>query len=125
MTTREPKVPLEELDPASRDPAYWHRFHRTVMQAVGPALARRREARVSLEGVLLSWSRLLVPAAAAVAAILLVGEAETGETVVLIGVEEILTADWAEDEVEPLPDYFYLEEGVEGGEAALLAGTAF
>jgi hypothetical protein len=127
MTHIEPKLPLDELDPGSRDPRYWDRFHRTVMSAAAPGLAQRAARGPSLEDVLLSWSRLLVPtavAAAALAGLFLVSEPGTGEPIVLAGVEEMLTTGGVDDEVELLPD-FLLDETVDDLDAAMFAATAF
>ena len=86
---------LSALDPAGSDPAYWFRFHRTVMSAAREELARRRMvAGVTVDEVLLSWGRTLVPAtmlAAALAGFLLLqGARATGPADPLLGVEEML-----------------------------------
>lgn len=55
---------LALLDPGRADPGYWRRVQRRVVAAAGFELARRRvRARVSVEEVVLSWWRALVPAA--------------------------------------------------------------
>ena len=57
---------LTALDPAAREPRYWFEFHRGVMQSAGAELARRRRlAEVTVSDIVFSWSRALVPAAAA------------------------------------------------------------
>jgi hypothetical protein len=59
---------LTSLDPADRDPRYWFEFHRGVMLSSGAELARRRRlAEVTVSDVVFSWSRGLIPAAAAAA----------------------------------------------------------
>ena len=75
-SSREPRVSLEVVDPVSRWPGYWERFHAAVMERAAFELARRRElARESVAAVLSGWSRSLIPvaAAAAVVAAFLVG----------------------------------------------------
>ena len=55
---------LAALDPDRADPGYWYRFHRWVVAAAAPELARRRRAAGATVGdVILSWRRTLVPAA--------------------------------------------------------------
>jgi hypothetical protein len=72
-TNRVEEIPVTELavfDPAETDGLYWKRFHRTVMERAGAELARRREAvSLTLSGALTGWARLVVPAAAAAAAL--------------------------------------------------------
>jgi len=59
-----------ELDPARSDPGYWAHFQDRVMARALPELARRRrQAHLSVVDVVHSWSRLLVPAAVAAAAV--------------------------------------------------------
>jgi hypothetical protein len=85
-------VPLGELDPGSRDAGYWNAFHDAVLRAAAPELARRRAVPLTVSGVLLSWSRLVVPAAAVAAAaagLFLLPEPEP-EAVAMYGVEDIL-----------------------------------
>lgn len=53
---------LRELDPARTDAGYWHRLHMRIVAAAAPELARRR-ARGSVPGLVLEWSRAVVPAA--------------------------------------------------------------
>jgi hypothetical protein len=93
MNDIERYVPLGELDPASRSPKYWDRFHDDVLRAAGPELARRRTLPLTVSGILHSWSRLLVPGAAvaaAVAGLLLVPSGEADENGILFGIEDIL-----------------------------------
>jgi hypothetical protein len=83
---------LASLDPAVRDPRYWFEFHRGVMLQAGGELARRRRlAEVTVSDVVFSWSRALVPAAAAasLAAFLMLRPAVV-ETPAPIRLEEIL-----------------------------------
>ena len=59
---------LGTLDPERRDPGYWGRFHRWVVNSAVTELARRRRAaEATVTGVMLSWWRTLVPVAAAAA----------------------------------------------------------
>ena len=60
----EHRVPLESLDPGSRDDTYWPRFYRSVMAAAAGELARRRvQYELTISGVVWSWARAVVPAA--------------------------------------------------------------
>jgi hypothetical protein len=126
MREIEPKVPIDALDPARREPGYWVRFHRSVMKAAGPELARRASAGVpSLEDLLASWSRLFAPGAVAVAALaglLLVADTDRVLPLPMAGVEELLTPEWAEGDPEPLPAFFFQEEDFD---AVLLAANPF
>lgn len=83
---------LRALDPSSRDPGFWLRFHALVMQGAGPELARRRlMADLTVGDVLAGWARALVPTAvlaAAVAALVLMREAPPAP----VTVEDLLTA---------------------------------
>lgn len=93
MSDIEPRLPLGSLDPASGDTRYWERFHDRVMKAAGAELARRRALPLTVSGVLLSWSRLLVPGAAAaavVAGLFLIPPVDQEEFTPLFGVEDIL-----------------------------------
>jgi hypothetical protein len=70
MNDIEPRLDLTLLDPGERDPDYWDRFQRAVVQKAMPALARRgKRVRLTVGGVLTSWSRLIVPGAVAAAAV--------------------------------------------------------
>lgn len=127
MNDIEPRVPLDALDPGTREPGYWVRFHRSVMKAAGPELARRAASRVpGLEDLVASWSRLFAPGAVAVAALaglLLVADTD-GELPVIpmVGVEELLAPEWAEGDPEPLPASFFQEDDFD---AVLLAANPF
>ena len=71
--------PLKALDPERDEPGYWARLHRRIMAAAAPELARRRALRdVTLDEVISSWARTVVPTAllaAALAGLLLVQDA--------------------------------------------------
>src|SRR5687767_7441968 len=61
---------LATLDPDRRDPGYWHRLQRWVVNSAGPELARRRRtANATVAEVVLSWWRTVVPTAAVAAAL--------------------------------------------------------
>lgn len=128
MRDIEPRVPLGALDPESRDPGYWTRFHRNVMRAAAPRLARRAASAPSFEDLLLSWGRLFVPAsvaAAAVAGLMILGDGLAGgpeAPIAMVGVEEMITPEWADEEVEPLPTPFFRGEDMD---AVLFAANPF
>ena len=87
---------LEYLDPARQDPAYWVRFRGWVMSSAGGELARRRlMAKLTIEDVVSSWARAVLPtamlAAAVAGLVLLRGPAL--EDPVLLGIEELLLTD--------------------------------
>ncbi len=107
MNDIEPGVELRSLDPGQDDPGYWHRFHSEVMAAAEMELARRRVASLSVSGVLLSWSRAVVPAAAVaalVAGVLLLPPAPVPEAAASLGlgVEEILREEAVRAELAPV-----------------------
>lgn len=96
---------LARLDPAASRPRYWQEFHANVLDAVRFELARRRrQADLTVAGIVTSWARTVVPsavvAAAAAAVILLVIPAPPNTPVVDVGVEELLSAG-LEDEAIP------------------------
>lgn len=104
----DPKVvsALSGIDPASRDPGYWLRFHGSVLRRAAPELARRRlMADVSIVDVMAAWARTLVPVAAlaaALAAITLFRGIPSGASdQAAVGVEELLVAGF-EDETIPV-----------------------
>ena len=95
---REPRVSLEVVDPGSRWPGYWERFHAAVMERAVFELAKRRElARESVAAVLSGWSRSLIPvaAAAAVVAAFLVGSEvrHAAETLPPLALEDVLASE--------------------------------
>lgn len=71
--------PLRALDPERIEPGYWARFQRRILEAAAPELARRRSLRdVTLDEVMFSWARTVVPTAllaAAVAGLVLLQDA--------------------------------------------------
>lgn len=108
MEMDEPRVALDSLDPAARDPRYWDRFQTSVMLAAAPEL-RRRRARgevVTVTDVVLSWGRMLVPTAlvAAMTAGLLITPRSPEPEV--LGLEETLQA--LVD--EPVPELLHFDE---------------
>jgi len=96
MSDLEKRVPLEILDPGSRDPGFWLRFHGRVMNGAKSELARRRMAGdLGVVDVLFAWRRALVPLAllaAAMAGVLLLGH-EPQPPVQLVALEEVLAED--------------------------------
>ena len=114
MSEVEPGVQLEILDPGCRDPGYWPWFQSRVMEAARPHLAYRRRNQVTMESVMLSWSRLILPvtvAAAAVAAAVLVRESRLPESEDIAGVEEVLG--FPADGEEPIPSFLHSDEAVD------------
>ena len=92
-------VELEEqlrvLDPSQDDPSYWFRFRGWVMKEAAGELARRRmSVDLTVEDLLESWSRTVIPVAmaAAIAAIALIRSSpdEAPELFMAVGVEELL-----------------------------------
>lgn len=101
---------LSRLDPGRGDATYWMRFHRSVVvSAVFELARRRREAELTVVGVVSSWSRALLPlalAAAAAAGIMLaqpdVQLAETHllvEEVLSMGLDDPIPASGDEEEI--------------------------
>ena len=92
-------VELEEqlrvLDPSQDDPSYWFRFRGWVMkEAEGELVRRRMSVDLTVEDLLESWSRTVIPVAmaAAIAAIALIRSSpdEAPELFMAVGVEELL-----------------------------------
>ena len=94
---------LSALDPGHGDAAYWVKFHGSAMEKGRFELARRRrEADLSVTGLVSSWSRALVPAALAAAAAAGLVLAETSAPTATeydLLVEDVLTMGMA----EPIP----------------------
>ena len=93
---------LQALDPASDDPNYWLRFRSWVMTEAASELARRRlVVELTVEDVLASWSRAVLPVAmaAAVAAIAFMRTLEVDQPPVAtaVGVEELLVVEVPEE----------------------------
>ena len=90
---------LEALDPAQDDPNYWLRFRGSVLERATLELARRRMvARLTVQDVMSSWSKTLVPTAlmaAAVAALTLFPgeEPALAEALTVDELEELLVAE--------------------------------
>ena len=113
MKEPDAKVRLDVLDPAADDPGYWLRFQRTIVHRARPTMAdRRNRSHVTLEGVLFTWGRLILPlaaVAAGVAAVLLARAAPPSERVDVAGVEDVL--EWPTG-TEPLPAFLHGGEDV-------------
>lgn len=61
---------LKALDPATGDPNYWMRFRSEVVEKAALQLARRRrEAQLTIQDVMSSWSRTVMPTALFAAAL--------------------------------------------------------
>lgn len=85
---------LSQVDPGRRDAAYWMRFHRSVLHSARFELARRRrDAELTVVGVVSSWSRALLPVAmaAAVAAGLMLARSEVPVAETHILMDEVLS----------------------------------
>ena len=86
---------LRVLDPSQDDTGYWFRFRGWVMKEAAAELARRRLAvDLTVEDLLESWSRTVIPVAmaAAIAAIALMRNSPNDDPKVFlaVGVEELL-----------------------------------
>ena len=86
---------LRVLDPSQDDPSYWFRFRGWVMKEAEGELARRRmSVDLTVEDLLESWSRTVIPVAmaAAIAAIALIRSSpdDAPELFMAVGVEELL-----------------------------------
>jgi len=97
---------LQALDPASDDPAYWLRFRSWVMSEAASELTRRRMVvKLTIEDVLVSWSKAVLPiaVAAAVVAISFIrsSRVETTPVAAAVGVEELLVVEVA-PETQPV-----------------------
>lgn len=94
---------LQVLDPASDDPNYWLRFRSWVMTEAADELARRRMVvALTVEDVLVSWSRAVLPVAmaAAVAAIAFIRTPQApiqAPEATAVGVEELLVVEVPEE----------------------------
>lgn len=125
MSHLEPKPPLELLDPGYEDPGYWRMFQWCVMEAARPHLARRRRAHVTVGSVMVSWSRMILPATVAVAGVallLLFGGSSLSEVENIVGVEEVLGV--PADGETPLPSFLHSDESVDR-DAVLFAVEQF
>lgn len=106
--------PLTPLDPARGDPNYWSRFHRRTSALAAPELARRvRRSGETVSGVVTTWSRAIVPlaaAAAATAALLILAEpAVDSEVPVAAEIGAMVESGSGEDPMSALLDS---EDGV-------------
>ncbi len=101
---------LAILDPGLDDPGYWFRFRSLVMARAADELLRRRLAtELGVAGLLQSWSRTVIPAAAiaaAIAGVLFLRGRPTPEW----GVEEALTVGL---EDRTLPQFMEQSEGAD------------
>ncbi len=101
---------LAILDPGLDDPGYWFRFRSLVMARAADELSRRRlAAEMGVAGLLQSWSRTVIPAAAiapAIAGVLFLRGRPTPEW----GVEEALTVGL---EDRTLPQFMEQSDGAD------------
>ena len=113
MSEHDRSVPLKVLDPGYDDPGYWERFQRKVMRSAGPLLAQRRRDELTVEGLMLSWSRLVLPfaLAAALAALVLLPRTRTDGIAELAGVEEVV--DVPEAGQQRLPHFLHTNQVVD------------
>ncbi len=87
---------LSVLDPARGDPNYWLRFRSWVMGAASRELARRRLlAQLTVEDVVQSWARAVVPTALATALVagLLLVRSTALDAPLPVSVEELLVSE--------------------------------
>jgi len=87
---------LDQLDPGREDSAYWLRFRGWVMSRAAGELARRRVmAKLTVEDVLSSWARTVLPTAMLAAALagLFLLRNHALEAPLPLGVEELLLTD--------------------------------
>ena len=117
----EPKQ-LESLDPGSRDPGFWLRFHTRVMGKAQAELARRRMVgELSVVDVVFAWRRAVVPIsllAAALAGILILGY-QPQVPVQIVALEEALTEDL---NLLPIPAVILGEGPMQSGFFAVAEG---
>lgn len=65
MNDTEMGVDLSPLDPAAGDPGYWNRFQEETLTRARPLLEERSRRRIPRLGLqLVSWGRMVAPAAA-------------------------------------------------------------
>ncbi len=107
------EVPLTVLDPGYADPGYWERFQRRVMGSARPHLAQRRRNQPTVEGLMLSWGRMVLPlaAAAVVAAMSLLPRGQGEGLQNLAGVEEVLDVPQAGE--DPLPEFLHTDQVID------------
>ena len=122
MSEMDERLPLGRLDPGSRDPGFWVRFHAQVMDRARAELARRRLAvEPTVADMVCAWRRTLIPLtllAAALAAILLTMSGKEQQTTLPpLALEDMLLESVSGD---PLPAV--LSGGPELEEVAFLTG---
>jgi hypothetical protein len=104
MRNLDDRAPLDPLDPGSRDPGFWIRFHAAVMAQAKDELARRRMVgELTITDVVFRWRKALVPltlVAASLAGILALDYGEPVDPLGPIALEEALVEDLNGD---PIP----------------------
>jgi hypothetical protein len=122
MNEIEDRVDLKAMDPGSKDPGFWIRFHGKVMSQAREGLARRKmTAEWTIPEVVFQWRRTLVPLtllAATLAGIFAMGHEEPTATAPVLALEEALTDDLGG---EPIPTI--LGRTVELDEVAFLTAA--
>lgn len=114
MSDIEPRVSLAVLDPGVDDPGYWDRLHGRIMNSVAPHFLRPEFGPQTIGDALLSWSRLVIPlaAAAAVAAfVVLLQPGASDDLAQVAGFEELLHR--PADGQTPLPPFLHLDAEVD------------
>jgi hypothetical protein len=117
---------LSGLDPATREPRYWDRFHTAVLARASGELARRRALRdLSVSEQVSSWARAVVPTAllaAAAAGLMLLQPSAIGpvDGEVVLSVEEALS-----DGIDGEPIPALLSDDALPGEAVAMVSEIF
>jgi hypothetical protein len=94
MTQLHERLNLDPLDPGSRDPGFWLRFHGRVLARAEDELERRRMiGEWSVPGVVFHWRKALASLtllAAALAGIFVLGHEEPGAPLSPVALEDVL-----------------------------------
>jgi hypothetical protein len=122
MSDIEDRLNLESLDPGSRDPGFWIRFHGKVMSQAREELARRRmTAEWTIPEVVFQWRRTLIPfalLAATLAGIFVMGHEGQTDALSPVALEEAVLEGV---EGDPIPTF--LGRTAELEEVAFLTGA--
>lgn len=125
MNELEPEVSIRILDPEDADPGYWERLHADIVSRAEGELVRRRRARFTIETQVVSWSRAILPIAAAAAGVafaLLTFEGSTSATEAFAGLEDVIVV--PTDGEPPLPYFLHSDQEVDR-DAVLFAVERF
>lgn len=117
MNEVDERLDLSPLDPESRDPGFWLRFHGRVLEQSSEELARRRMVGgLSVADVVFQWRKPLVPVtllAASLAGIFVYGHEEPSPALSPVALEEALIEDLAGDPIPTVLDRVVeLDEGI-------------